>query len=394
MLLTLVAFVLILSILIFVHEFGHFIVAKKTGIKVEEFGFGYPPRIWGKKIGETIYSINALPIGGFVKLLGEELGEEVDEKEKGRTFYSKSKKVRVVTLLAGVTMNFVLAVAVFSIIYTQVGIPTKTDKVMVVGIAENSPADVAGLKENDIIIAADGRNVTDNDSFIQITKEKAGQKLVLEVKRDQDNPCQQKVLGGVPGMEISCRDGNLLMTVFPRENPPVGEGPLGVAISQMEMKFYPFWQMPIRGSIEGFKEAFAWTRLILKSLVEMIVQLVTLGKIPQDVAGPIGIFQVTSGVVKSGYLTVLQFLGMLSINLAIINVLPFPALDGGRLIFIGYEAITRRRPKPSFERTINTAGMVFLIFLILLITINDILRVIKTSGFINQLSRLKDLLPL
>jgi len=394
MLLTLVAFVLILSILIFVHEFGHFIVAKKTGIKVEEFGFGYPPRIWGKKIGETIYSINALPVGGFVKLLGEELGEEIDEKEKGRTFYSKSKKVRVVTLLAGVTMNFVLAVAVFSIIYTQVGIPTKIDKVMVVGIAENSPADVAGLKENDIIIAADGRNVTDNDSFIQITKEKAGQKLVLEVKRDKDNPCQQKVLGGVPGMEISCRDGNLLVTVFPRENPPVGEGPLGVAISQMEMKFYPFWQMPIRGSIEGFKEAFAWTRLILKSLVEMIVQLVTLGKIPQDVAGPIGIFQVTSGVVKSGYLTVLQFLGMLSINLAIINVLPFPALDGGRLIFIGYEAITRRRPKPSFERTINTAGMVFLIFLILLITINDILRVIKTSGFINQLSRLRDLLPL
>jgi len=394
MLLTLVAFVLILSILIFVHEFGHFIVAKKTGIKVEEFGFGYPPRIWGKKIGETIYSINALPVGGFVKLLGEELGEEIDEKEKGRTFYSKSKKVRVVTLLAGVTMNFVLAVAVFSIIYTQIGIPTKTDKVMVVGIAENSPADVAGLNENDIIIAADGRNVTDNDSFIQITKEKAGQKLVLEVKRNQDNPCQQKVLGGVPGMEISCRDGNLLVTVFPRENPPVGEGPLGVAISQMEMKFYPFWQMPIRGSIEGFKEAFAWTRLILKSLVEMIVQLVTLGKIPQDVAGPIGIFQVTSGVVKSGYLTVLQFLGMLSINLAIINVLPFPALDGGRLIFIGYEAITRRRPKPSFERTINTAGMVFLIFLILLITINDILRVIKTSGFINQLSRLRDLLPL
>ena len=394
MLLTLVAFVLILSILIFVHEFGHFIVAKKTGIKVEEFGFGYPPRIWGKKIGETIYSINALPVGGFVKLLGEELGEEIDEKEKGRTFYSKSKKVRVVTLLAGVTMNFVLAVAVFSIIYTQIGIPTKTDKVMVVGIAENSPADVAGLKENDIIIAANGKNVTDNDSFIQITKEKAGQKLVLEVKRDKDNPCQQKVLGGVPGMEISCRDGNLIVTVFPRENPPVGEGPLGVAISQMEMKFYPFWQMPIRGSIEGFKEAFAWTRLILKSLVEMIVQLVTLGKIPQDVAGPIGIFQVTSGVVKSGYLTVLQFLGMLSINLAIINVLPFPALDGGRLIFIGYEAITRRRPKPSFERTINTAGMVFLIFLILLITINDILRVIKTSGFINQLSRLRDLLPL
>jgi regulator of sigma E protease len=369
-------------------------VAKKTGIKVEEFGFGYPPRIWGKKIGETIYSINALPIGGFVKLLGEELGEEVDEKEKGRTFYSKSKKVRVVTLLAGVTMNFVLAVAVFSIIYTQVGIPTKTDKVMVVGIAENSPAAEMGLKEKDIIVAVEGQKLSDNEAFIQITKEKAGQKLVLEVKRDKDNPCQQKVLGGVPGMEISCRDGNLLVTVFPRENPPVGEGPLGVAISQMEMKFYPFWQMPIRGSIEGFKEAFAWTRLILKSLVEMIVQLVTLGKIPQDVAGPIGIFQVTSGVVKSGYLTVLQFLGMLSVNLAIINILPFPALDGGRLVFIGYEAITRRRPKPSFERTINTAGMFFLIFLILLITINDILRIIKTSGFVDQLSRLKDLLPL
>jgi regulator of sigma E protease len=394
MLLTLIAFIIILSILVFVHEFGHFIVAKKTGIKVEEFGFGYPPRIWGKKIGETIYSVNALPVGGFVKLLGEELGEKVDERDKGRTFYSKSKKVRVMALLAGVTMNFILAVMAFTIIYIKIGIPTQTDKVIVVGVAENSPAAEAGLKEKDIIVAVEGQKLSDNEAFIQMTKEKAGQKLILEVKRERENPCQEKVLGGVPGREISCREGNLLVTVVPRENPPEGEGPLGVAISQMEMKFYPFWQMPIRGSIEGFKEAFAWTRLILEFIGQMIFRLFTLGEVPRDVAGPIGIFQVTGSAVQSGWLSVLQFLGMLSVNLMVINILPFPALDGGRLVFIGYEAVTGRRPKPAIERWINTAGMAFLLLILFLVTINDLLRIINTSGFLGQLSRLKDLLPL
>jgi len=372
MLLTIVVFIVILSILIFVHEFGHFIVAKKTGMKIEEFGFGYPPRIWGKKIGETIYSINALPIGGFVKILGEELGEKVVKEDEKKTFYSKSKKARTAVLLAGVLMNFLLAVVAFSIIYTKIGIPTKTEKVSIVGIAENSPAAEAGFKLGDVVISVDGEKIKSNESFIQATEEKAGQEMLIGIERGEES---------------------LTLLITPREDPPEGEGPLGVVISQMEMKFYPFWQMPIRGSIEGFKEAFAWTRLVLGAFGGMIIRLFTAGEMPRDIAGPVGIFQITSSAVQSGYLAVLQFLGILSVNLAILNILPFPALDGGRLVFIGYEVVTGRRPKPSLERWINTVGMVFLIFLLFLVTINDIARVIETTGLITRLSSFRNLLP-
>lgn len=372
MLLTIIAFIVILSILIFVHEFGHFIVAKKTGTKVEEFGFGYPPRIWGKKIGETIYSINALPIGGFVKLLGEELYEEVKEEEKEKSFYSKSKKVRTAILLAGVLMNFFLAVIAFSIIYTKIGIPTQTERVSIVGVAENSPAAEAGFKLDDVVISVDGEKIEDNDSFIRITEEKAGKEMVIEIERGEEK---------------------LTLSVIPREEPPEGEGPLGVVISQMEMKFYPFWQMPIRGSIEGFKEAFAWTRLVLEFVGRMITRLLTLGEVPRDVAGPVGIFQITGRAVEGGYLAVLQFLGILSVNLMVLNILPFPALDGGRLVFIGYEVVTGRRPKPSLERWVNTVGMVFLMFLLFLVTINDVVRIIETSGLISRLAPIRNLFP-
>jgi regulator of sigma E protease len=152
---------------------------------------------------------------------------------------------------------------------------------------------------------------------------------------------------------------------------------LGVVVSDVEMKKFPFWQMPWRGTVEGFKEAFGWTALILSALKKMVVDLIIHGTIPKDVAGPVGIFQITGMVAKSGLLNILQFIGILSVNLAVINILPFPALDGGRLIFVVYEAITRRRPKPSFERWVNTAGMAFLLMLIILITINDVIRLIK-----------------
>ena len=371
MLLTIITFIVILSLLVFVHEFGHFIVAKKAGMKIEEFGFGYPPRLWGKQVGETIYSINALPIGGFVKILGEELGEKVAKEDEKKTFYSKPKKARTAVLLAGVLMNFFLAVLAFSIIYTQIGIPTKTDRVSIVGVTENSPAALAGIKENDVVLKVDGQEIKNNESFIQLTDEKAGEEMLLEIVRGEER---------------------LSLSLIPRKEPPEGEGPLGVVISQTEMKFYPFWEMPIRGSIEGFKEAFAWTRLVLEFVVGMIGRLFA-GEVPRDVAGPVGIFQITGRAVEGGYLAILQFLGILSVNLMVLNILPFPALDGGRLVFIGYEAVTGRRPKPSIERWINTAGMIALMLLLFLVTVNDVARIIETTGLLNRLAPLRELLP-
>jgi len=148
-------------------------------------------------------------------------------------------------------------------------------------------------------------------------------------------------------------------------------------VSDIEIVKYPFWQMPFRGAVEGVKEAFAWGWMIIVSLKKMVGDLVFQGVVPKDVAGPVGIFQATGMVAKTGILNILQFLGILSVNLAVLNILPLPALDGGRLVFIGYELIFRRRPKPSLEHWINTIGMTLLIILLILVTINDIKRILN-----------------
>ncbi|HUW24156.1 MAG TPA: site-2 protease family protein [Patescibacteria group bacterium] len=380
---TLIVFVLILSILVFVHELGHFLAAKKAGILVEEFGFGLPPRIWGKKVGETIYSINALPIGGFVKLYGEDgpTSSAEEQTSRGRAYFEKSLLQRLSVLLAGVSMNLLLAIAAFSILYFVYGIPTETGKIKVVGIARNSPAEMARLKLDDWVIALDGQKISQTEEFVRLSKEKAGKTVRLEIQREKDNPCQesQQVLGGMASTEatITCKDGNLLVSLIPRENPPEGEGPLGVAISDTEMKKYPWWQMPFLGAREGFKESLSWGGMILGGLKNTVVTLVAKGQVPKDIAGPVGIFQITSEATKNGALAVLQFLGILSVNLAIINILPLPALDGGRLIFLGYEAVTKKKANPKVESWVNTAGMAFLLALMLLITVNDILRLVR-----------------
>lgn len=374
MFLTIITFFIVLSVLVLVHEFGHFLLAKKAGIKVEEFGFGYPPRIFGKKIKGTVYSLNWLFFGGFVKLYGEDFNEGPDSPSQGgpnkkskSAFWSKSKRARLAVLVAGVLANFVLAVVVFSIVYSFSGIPVKTGKIKIAGFLNNSPAAVSGLKENDIVLKVDEGALKDVNDFIKIIDQKKGQLVSLTIQRDN---------------EIS------ILAVTPRISPPQGEGPLGILISDVEIKKFPFWQMPWRGTVEGFKEAFAWAILILDALKNMVVDLVIHGTIPKDVAGPIGIFQITGVVAKSGILNILQFMGILSVNLAVVNILPLPALDGGRLVFILYEAITKRRPKPSFEGWVNAAGMAFLLLLIVLITINDVGRLIKTTTLLEKIRSL------
>jgi len=269
-------------------------------------------------------------------------------------------------IVAGVLANFVLAIVVFSIVYSFSGIPVKTGKIKIAGLLPNSPAVQAGLKQEDIILKVNEEKLKDVNDFIKLIDEKKGQQVTLTIQR-----------------EIQ-----LVLQMVPRVNPPEGEGPLGVLVSEIEMRKYPFWQMPWRGTVEGFKEAFGWAALILGALKGMVVDLVVHGTVPKDVAGPIGIFQITGMVAKSGILNILQFMGILSVNLAVINIMPFPALDGGRLVFIAYEAITKKRPKPSFEQWVNTTGMAFLLLLIILITVNDIGRLVKTTSLLSKIRSL------
>ena len=376
MLLTFVVFFVTLTILVLAHELGHFIAAKKLGIKVEEFGFGLPPRLLKLgQIGETEYTLNLLPIGGFVRLFGEDGGEsvqsspapsgagqapfKVQSSEFKRAFFNQTKRVRTVVLIAGVVMNLVLAVVLFSIVYTTIGIPTPSDQVTILGTIINSPADGL-LNQNDRVVEVDGIKVSQSGQFVELIEERRGIEVKLLVIRDEEEK------------EIA---------IIPRAEPPESEGPLGVVISDMEMKRFPWYQMIPRAIWAGFVEAFSWSKAIIIGLKDMLVRWLFQGQAPTDVAGPVGIFQITGGVARAGWLAVLQFIGMLSVNLAVINVLPFPALDGGRLLFVAYEAVTGKKARASIEKWSNIVGMVILLTLMLVITINDIIRAFNTTAF-------------
>ncbi len=352
---TLLIFLIVLSVLIFVHELGHFWMARRSGIKVEEFGFGFPPKIWSKKFGETLYSINLLPIGGFVKLYGED--ESVD-KDIPRAFYHKGKLARARVVVAGVLMNFLLAVLCFGIISWVIGVLRQTEDIRIIGVAPNSPAEDVGLRDGDVVISVDGQRLAKTDEFTSFIKDKVGKELLVNIKRGKE--------------ELSVK-------ATPRTNPPEGEGALGVVVSSVELVHPPLWQRPFISLWEGLKESVFWVGTTMGAVVSTITQL-TKGAAPEGIAGPIGIFQITGVVARQGALALLSFVGILSINLAVLNILPFPALDGGRLLFIGVETLFGRRVLPKFERMAHTIGMIVLLILILLVTLSDVRRLLS-GGF-------------
>ena len=360
--LALIVFIATLSVLIFIHELGHFLAARKFGVKVEEFGFGLPPRIFGKKIGETLFSLNWIPFGGFVRIYGEDYLEKGIKSE--RALCNKPKHVRALVAAAGVFGNFLLAIVCFSIVYSFTGIPTETDKVIIEAVANNSPAEQAGLLPDQRIVSIDGKPVGLTRDFIDHVKDKQGKEILV----------------GAVGKE----GGEKEYRLSPRENPPEGEGAIGVAITNVEMVFYPIWQMPFRGAWFGVKEAVGWGMMIVSGFAAMIIGLFY-GEVPQ-VAGPVGIYQITADVVRQSWLLTLQFVGVLSINLMILNLLPFPALDGGRLLFIAIETVVRKRIKPQIEQYVHMIGMVFLLSLMLLVTFNDVRKIAIKNEFIEEIT--------
>jgi regulator of sigma E protease len=342
-----IIFVVALSILVLVHEFGHFFAARKTGVKVEEFGLGLPPRIVGKKIGDTIYSLNWLPIGGFCKLYGED-----GEGKGGVAFNNKKPWQKLIIVLGGVLMNLVLAIIIFSGVYTILGVPKETDKVKIIGIAPNSPAEMVGLKEDDVILKVADKEIKKPDELTGEVAKYKGQTIDLII------------------------NDNELIKVEVRENPPEGEGSIGIAISNTEMIKMPWYRID-EGIKAGFKEAYFWGKIIVGGVTKMIGGLF-MGQVPKDVSGPIGMYEATTSINKNqGLLAVIHFFGIVSVNLAVVNILPFPALDGGRIIFVLYEMISRKKANQKLEMVVNNIGMMLLLGLILLITVGDISRVLK-----------------
>ncbi len=351
-----VIFILILSFLVIIHELGHFLVARWAKIKVEEFGLGYPPRAVTLKKDKrgTIWSINWLPFGGFVRMLGEDT-ETIQEG----SFSSRPAWKRMLVILAGASVNFVFGVMAFGLIYSHHGIPTPLNGVRIEAVAQESPAATSGIAVGSLVtrihVGQDSVDTTSSQQLIQFVQQHRGQHIELVTQAGQ----------------------SYSMYVRTPQETPEGQGSLGVTLSDTEMKFYSWWQMPFRGMWVGMRAAVEFGGMILQALGKMVSELVMLGKVPADVAGPVGIVYSAEkeGFLKEGFWAQLNFAAILSINLAIMNVLPFPALDGGRAVFIVWEMVTRRRVKPKVEAWINTAGFALLISLIVLISFRDVGRV-------------------
>lgn len=361
---SIIVFLIILSILVIIHELGHFLAAKKNDVYVEEFGLGLPPRLYGIKRGETIYSINLLPFGGFVKLLGEE-EQELKEKKlplkfKKRAFVSKKPWQKGLIITAGVIGNFLLGWIIISYLFTQ-GVPVKTNKVIIEKVVNKSPAWFAGLKPKDIIKSL---KVKKPNSPVKKYQLESPQVLIDLVKKYSNQEIRLTI-------QRNSKEFSVLIT--PRKNPPKGEGPLGIVITSFIEKKYPWYQAPIFGLIESIKI----TVITVKELTKALFFFLSGQKTKLEITGPVGIAKITSTAVKFGHNAVIQLLGLLSLNLAIVNILPFPALDGGRLALIVYEAVSKKKVDAKIEKRLNLIGFAILLSLIILVTINDIVKIFQ-----------------
>jgi regulator of sigma E protease len=349
MLTTIVPFLIILLVLILVHEFGHFFSARLFKIKVEEFGIFLPPRIWGKKFGNTVYSINALPLGGFVRLSGEE------DPEAPGSLASKSIPVRLVTLGAGSLMNLLLPFILLTIAFMiphYAGVEDTAGQkvdVLIQAVTKDSPAAKAGIKPGDIIVSINGEALLTADDYSRHVQSNLGRPMTVVVRHADSSTVE--------------------VTLTPRAQWPEGDGPTGVSISNAVKQSYPIW----KAFVEAVKQYWRILALFAGGIVAVFQ-----GTVPFEVAGPVGIAQVTGEVAKLGMMPLLNFAAIISINLGLVNILPLPALDGGRIVFVLLEWVRRgKRVSPQTERLVHSIGFALLLLLLLLATWNDIGRIIS-----------------
>lgn len=382
--LTILIFLLVLSVLVLVHELGHFVSAKIFKIRVDEFGLGFPPRAIGfyknsfgkwlrvkgtksfeelsennkeelrPKKGSTIYSLNWLPLGGFVKIKGENGDDSRDQD----SFASKKIWKRAIVLVAGVVMNVILAWFLFSLGY-MIGMPQTTEDlgpgaivsnqaVSVSAVMSDSPAEKAGLVAGDQIISAAGIRIDSDTSLQEIVSDKGGQEIEIVILNTNNQELSLMVTPELSGDRAI----------------------IGVNIYSSAKVRYPFFN----ALIEGVKTTGWILKEIVLSFINLFRDLFTGVAIGDQFAGPVGIANITGQAARLGFVYLLQFMALLSLNLAIINVLPFPALDGGRLLFLLIEKLKGKPVKKEVENMLNNIGFMLLMILILFITVKDVIK--------------------
>lgn len=384
----------VLAALVFVHELGHYLAAKRFGIKVLEFGFGFPPRLFGVKYGETVYSINAIPLGGFVRLLGEE--DPTDE----RSFARQSVLKRTIVLCAGSFMNFLTPIVIFTVLFTlPQDVPV--GNVHVTGVAPGSPAQQAGIRAGDQVISVNGERVRNHYELVERIMVNLGAEVELTLRRGSI----------VTGMSVS-PDSSVVetVTVVPRMSPPelvvvetvtdpetqislrdarrynvrlqpgdtMTQGAVGVMIGTSNVRLVKESQ-PI---LDAGQEAVGRMIDVLVLTKNSFHRWAAGGPDP-GLTGPIGIAQVTGEVAEIGVFPFFELVAIISISLGLINILPIPALDGGRLMFVLIEWVRRgRKISPQREGLVHVIGFAILIGLIVVISFFDISRILSGDSII------------
>jgi len=341
---TLIVFLLVLGLLVFVHELGHFLAAKISDVKVEEFAFGFPPRLLCRCKGETKYCINLIPFGGYVKMLGED-----SESESPRSFSKKRSRNKLFIVIAGVLMNFILAGFLFSLGYMVGMSPIRVNpdkiggvqdnKIFIAQVNENSPAQRFGMAVGDVV-----RGFDSSEDFSDFTRANLGKTIKITVLREQEEITK----------EVLVSDDS--------------EAPIGVGLVDIPTVKLGF----LKAIKYGFLEMILTTSYIFTMLKSVFLGLFE-GSVSDSVAGPVGIFNLTGEAVKMGFVYIVQWTALLSINLGLINILPFPALDGGRAVFILSEGVFRRKViKSEVENILHFIGFVLLIVAIIALTFREI----------------------
>ncbi len=369
---TILLFLLVLGLLVFVHEMGHFLTAIRNGIKAEEFGFGFPPRlvgavkddetgkwkvIWGKTHvhgKNTVYSLNWIPFGGFVRIKGEDQNAALEPD----SFAGKPAWTRIKVLGAGVFMNFALAWVLLSLVLF-IGFPQPvTDEnrdragksdIQILGVAKGSPAESMGIRPGDKVVTLDGVPVETLRQAQEIIQSKRGATLVMKIDRF--------------GKTLS-------LTGTPRVETPKNEGALGVSFAETAIIHYPWYEVPVYGA----QATYNTTMAILDALGGVVKNVFVGGKAGVELTGPVGIVVMTKEMSDLGLPYLLQFAAILSINLGIFNILPIPGLDGGRIFFILIEKIKGSPVKEAVEQWAHMVGFILLLLLMVFVTIKDVIN--------------------